>query len=631
MKKRIALFANGWNNENVLLFINGLQKNLPECFVDIFTFISYESFGMPNNLRLNHGAIFTLPDLSTFDAAIVFYPGLNFSDSINYIYDAIDKANIPAISIGNKRDGYINISGENYSGMFDLCNHLIDKHGCKNIVYLAGSDDNSDSNERLLAITDSLKNHGLNKPIVHYTNWETANVKLFVQEHYSTKETVPDAIICANDTIATFAVITIEENGLSVPDDVIVTGFDHTTQGRSFYPGISSVDQHFSTIGEVAAKNIVAAFNGETTDDFTSVPCSFYASESCGCFGADDSEQIRKSLSHQSPYRNEYEYHFSTRMVALENAFLQTSDFSEMKKNVKKAFKTDSVEGPSFFMMADPELANIGKYSEYTPVQFCDVMDVMIAKYNSNILECTTCDRKQLVPYIEEAKENLVHLFSPFYLNDRLLGYIVCTNNSEILQSYKLYDLGNKIDQILVSLKRNLELNDLNQRLSELMEQDTLTRVKNRTAYEKYLKKLERDFDEGENGPFAVIYFDINNLKMVNDMYGHEKGDSYIKNSCRLICNTFKHSPVFRIGGDEFVSIVINSDYENRHELLSSMKEHMDILKSKGDTVPLTERVSIASGMAEYDRTLDEDFASIFKRADEIMYENKYKMKKAMD
>ena len=60
---------------------------------------------------------------------------------------------------------------------------------------------------------------------------------------------------------------------------------------------------------------------------------------------------------------------------------------------------------------------------------------------------------------------------------------------------------------------------------------------------------------------------------------------------------------------------------------MASMREHMEALKTRGDSVPLTERISIASGMAEYDRTLDEDFASIFKRADELMYENKYNMK----
>jgi len=196
-----------------------------------------------------------------------------------------------------------------------------------------------------------------------------------------------------------------------------------------------------------------------------------------------------------------------------------------------------------------------------------------------------------------------------------------------MLEENSLFMFVNRTNRILVILKRNMQLTELNNKLSALMEQDALTKVKNRTAYDKYLRNLERDFIEGENKPFAVIFFDINDLKAINDRHGHEKGDAYIKNSCRLICNTFKHSPVFRIGGDEFVTIAQNDDYDKRHELLTSMREHMEALKTRGDSVPLTERISIASGMAEYDRTLDEDFSSIFKRADELMYENKYNMK----
>jgi GGDEF domain-containing protein len=50
--------------------------------------------------------------------------------------------------------------------------------------------------------------------------------------------------------------------------------------------------------------------------------------------------------------------------------------------------------------------------------------------------------------------------------------------------------------------------------------------------------------------------FDLNDLKHINDRYGHERGDEYIVNCCRLICQVFKHSPVFRIGGDEFVALL---------------------------------------------------------------------------
>ena len=101
----------------------------------------------------------------------------------------------------------------------------------------------------------------------------------------------------------------------------------------------------------------------------------------------------------------------------------------------------------------------------------------------------------------------------------------------------------------LESFKMNLELVKLNDRLASLMEQDTLTKVKNRTAFEKYVALIEQDIENKTSPAFAAIYLDINDLKVINDAHGHEKGDEYIKNCCSFICENFKRSPVFRIGG----------------------------------------------------------------------------------
>lgn len=632
MKKRIALFANGWTSENLSLFITALKNSLPDNFADIFMFVSYESYGLPDEDRKSMSMVFRLPDLSSFDAAIVFYPGLNFADSIEYIYKAIDEANIPVINIANFRKGDINIATDNYVGMVDLCNHIIEEHNCQKIVYIAGSEDNEDSNERLRALKDTLASHEAPAPTVYYSNWESGNAKMFVQVHHCTDDALPDAFVCANDILAAFVILALEEKGYSVPEDTIVTGFDHTLRSQIFYPAISSVNQHFDNVGAKAAHRLVELFESPQELKSTTINCSFLASESCGCDSCSDAASARKIYSHNFPYRDEYEYMFSSRMYSMEESILQATDYKSLKNNLHWVFtRNDGIESGSFFMMIDPLIAGIGHNVEYTPHQFSDVMEVIVAKHNSKPLEIETCTTKLLVPELDKIPENFIHILVPFFIKDFMCGYFAFANNLELLNNYRLYEFINKVNQILIALKRNLTLNELNLRLSELMEQDTLTKVKNRAAYEKYLKNLEQEFNEGENAPFAVVYFDINNLKMVNDMYGHEKGDAYIKNSCRLMCNTFKHSPVFRIGGDEFVSIVLNDDYTNRHTLLAEMKEHMATLKQKGDSVPLTERISIATGMAEYDRTLDEDFTSIFKRADEIMYENKYKMKKDMN
>ncbi len=139
------------------------------------------------------------------------------------------------------------------------------------------------------------------------------------------------------------------------------------------------------------------------------------------------------------------------------------------------------------------------------------------------------------------------------------------------------------------------------------------------------LKMLLERIRNHEVEDFCVIVFDFNNLKMINDRFGHEAGDNYIKNGCKMICKKFAHSPVFRIGGDEFVAILEGSDYEgsdyeSRKNLLASFDEIIDENN-------LMNGVVIASGLAEYRIHKDERVKNVFDRADKRMYERKIKLK----
>lgn len=102
-------------------------------------------------------------------------------------------------------------------------------------------------------------------------------------------------------------------------------------------------------------------------------------------------------------------------------------------------------------------------------------------------------------------------------------------------------------------------------------------------AYLEKLKDMEIHVDAGMLKEFAVAVFDLNDLKKVNDTLGHEAGDQYVKDSCKFICQRFKYSPVFRIGGDEFVVILEGIDYEDREEILKGFEEDIDrISEGKG-------------------------------------------------
>ena len=118
---------------------------------------------------------------------------------------------------------------------------------------------------------------------------------------------------------------------------------------------------------------------------------------------------------------------------------------------------------------------------------------------------------------------------------------------------------------------------------------------------------------------------DLNYLKVINDTYGHEKGNEAIKNICRIVCVTFAHSPVFRVGGDEFAIILKDHDLENIDSLVEKFNNELAALAENKDLQPW-EAVSAAIGYATYDADKDAGAVNVFKRADNNMYENKKKM-----
>ena len=145
---------------------------------------------------------------------------------------------------------------------------------------------------------------------------------------------------------------------------------------------------------------------------------------------------------------------------------------------------------------------------------------------------------------------------------------------------------------------------------------DSLTGVKSKHAYVEKEEQLDQMISDKVAEKFGVVVFDLNGLKRINDTRGHDTGDEYIIAACRLICDNFKRSPVYRIGGDEFVVILDGEDYKNRASILGSFD--LKIEKNlKND------RVVVATGMSEYDPERDHCYKTVFERADSIMYQRK--------
>jgi len=148
---------------------------------------------------------------------------------------------------------------------------------------------------------------------------------------------------------------------------------------------------------------------------------------------------------------------------------------------------------------------------------------------------------------------------------------------------------------------------------------DALTGVKNKYAYLKAEERLDNQIELREQPNFAITLLDVNDLKIINDTEGHKAGDRYLQDACRIICRTFKHSPVYRVGGDEFAVISQGEDFERVDELTRALREYSEKAVLDGGIV-------IACGMSKYHD--DSCVATVFERADQYMYENKSWLKK---
>jgi diguanylate cyclase (GGDEF)-like protein len=184
--------------------------------------------------------------------------------------------------------------------------------------------------------------------------------------------------------------------------------------------------------------------------------------------------------------------------------------------------------------------------------------------------------------------------------------------------TYEIKQLSTAFEAMLINLREHKRLQH------QLAYRDSMTGLRNTTSYKKWTVDFDKKVQAGEN-VFGIVMLDVNCLKETNDTYCHEIGNKLLITSAKLISDTFKRSPVFRIGCDEFVAILQNRDFEDRDELFTRFETDCAATFIETPDGPLP--VRIAMGFALFDPETDTQFLDVFTRADEEMYRNKKAMK----
>ena len=187
------------------------------------------------------------------------------------------------------------------------------------------------------------------------------------------------------------------------------------------------------------------------------------------------------------------------------------------------------------------------------------------------------------------------------------------------------YDLNEHINELFNAKGEARRSQSIAKEMTEIANTDALTGVRNKNAYDREAAALDEAIDKGD-ARFGIVMIDLNGLKKTNDTYGHDHGDEMIKGLSAIICETFDNSPVYRVGGDEFVVIAKDAQYDALEALTDKFNERIKAVSSDKSLKPW-QRVSAAAGFARFDPENDKKTSATFRRADEAMYERKREMK----
>ncbi len=185
-----------------------------------------------------------------------------------------------------------------------------------------------------------------------------------------------------------------------------------------------------------------------------------------------------------------------------------------------------------------------------------------------------------------------------------------------ITRSDELGELAQNMNQTMGKMKTMV------QQLETLALEDKLTHVGNTTAYEQQVTEInQRIAARDPNLAFSVLMIDVNGMKGINDRFGHTMGNEMLRHTVRFIRATYAYSPIFRIGGDEFLVLVTGKDYQSRFALLEQLAPYNQKRNYQQDRP--WEQISFATGMSDYFPETDTTYQEIFLRADTAMYQNK--------
>ncbi len=578
----IAVLMGGVGFDTQKRMINGiLDSALPEgTNVYIFT---CDGWYYASRFKYENGEynIYNLPDFTKYDGVITNLETIHDVKIREALIDRIRKAGVPCVSMVVRIDGMINIWMENESGIHAIVEHLVEEHHVRKIFYLSGPVESQDAGERLDAYKKASEQFRLewDDRMVAYGDYTYKSGIQAVKEMLQKDMPLPDAVMAANDDMAVGAVLALKEAGYKVPEDILVTGYDNSSIAQLNHPRLTTVRRGEYAAAEIAYKTLMEAIRGEKPQTEHIVYGRPLFSQSCGC----DKKQSYTHAELQEMYvRKSVEVDDNLELLkccAAEFTGLET--FDDFKECVQQYIR---LLAPDYFYLCmcgsienyfdELERMAEGKERERDETVYTEDIWVPLAYENGVFSSYDGFPKNELLPpSCKSGNQGDFYLVMPLHHQEYCFGYCVVGNYRPALEGRFFRHFILSLDNALETVRRQDTMNAMLGRLSKMWLYDELTGVNNRAGYNKFAPRILEEAQKKQL-PIAVIFADMDGLKKVNDLYGHEEGDAYIKAMANILEHNRRHGELLaRYGGDEFL-IVLNGYSED------GIREYIDKIRN---------------------------------------------------
>lgn len=590
--------------------------------------------------------IFSLANYEYLDAVIlVSLPLLAHSgdkESVEVVKKLLaQKCKKPVVVIDFPVDDYDVIETDDVYSMAEMTDHVIDVHGCNpdNIYVLTGYSDNTSSIRRLEGCKHSFRKHGyeLKSENIFYGDfWYPSGYEL-AEKIISGEVARPEAIIVHSDHMAIGLINRLVENGIRVPEDIIVTGFDAAKDGVINKINVSSYVIRVSEAAAKAVDHIRGIIEpGSPLVPYTSTEEGLRPASSCGC--SIDSKVLSEYLQYNA-YNRTLDYssgvaHDNNNMTLLLESYMmeeltRSETLDDCLRRINSHVYLMRPYNHFYLCLRENWLdMNVKMVKGYSQTMCCvvhqmpeEAEDRQTFDLHVSVEKKYVFPSKIMLPQLhDERKKPNVFYFVPVHFQENTLGYAVlqCEMSLKFVPTCMFRNWMRYVNS-------GLEMVRIRNKLISVSISESMTGLYNRRGMELKVKEMFSNADEGDS--CFVMLVDMDGLKTINDKFGHGEGDNAIIEVSSVTRSVLDRNEIaVRAGGDEFYIIGVGKYDEQKIKSKVGLVEYYINEKNRNSTKGYDLSVSIGYHICLLDDSTK--IEQIIKIADEAMYVNKVARKK---